>query len=62
MEDNNNELELNLSNVLVIILSVFAIVGVFALIWAKWKVMQLSFSIVIAVGLILALVPDKYLK
>lgn len=63
MEENKpqNELEVNLSNVLVLILSFFAVIGILALIWAKWRVMQMSFTFVFVIALILALVPDKYL-
>ena len=63
MENNNEpEYEINLEKVLNFILILFSIIGVFALIWAQWKLMQFCASIAFLSALLIAFVPDKYMK
>ena len=63
MEENKpkKELEVNLSNVLVLILGFFAIIGVISLIWALWRTFQVCATFVFVIGLVLIFVPEKYL-
>lgn len=61
MEENNNEYELTLTKALTLIFLICAAVGAFALIWAKWRTLQVCASMDLLIGiLLLVLPPDKY--
>jgi len=56
MEDN--EKLVTLSKVLAVIITVFGLVSVLALIWAQWRLMQVSLTIVLLSSVAVIVTPD----
>ena len=60
MEGEKNEYEVNLTKVLSLIIALFAIVGILALIWAKWRVLQICATVDFLAALAIILIPDDW--
>ena len=60
MEENKNEYELTMSKVLGYLFAGFAIVGIFALILAKWYTLRVCLSVDFILGLALMWWPEKW--
>lgn len=59
-DNEPKEFELTLSKVLSFIITGFAIVGVLALIWAKWRAMQICATIVFLASILFIVMPDDW--
>lgn len=62
METNENkpEIEITFNKVLAIIIAVFAVVGVLSLIWAQWRMLQVSATIVFVAALLVLHIPEDW--
>ena len=58
--DKRPETEITLNKVLGLIVAVFAVVGVLSLIWAQWRMLQVSATMVFVVALILLHIPENW--
>ena len=62
METNDNKPEtvVTVNKVLGLIIAVFAVIGVLALIWAQWRMMQISITMVFVTSLIVLHIPEDW--
>lgn len=58
--DKRPETEITMNKVLGLIVAVFAVVGVLSLIWAQWRMLQVSATMVFVVALILLHIPENW--
>ena len=58
--DKRPETEITMNKVLGLIIAVFAVVGVLSLIWAQWRMLQVSATMVFVVALILLHIPENW--
>ena len=62
METNDNKPEtvVTVNKVLGLIIAVFAVIGVLSLIWAQWRMMQISITMVFVTSLIVLHIPEDW--
>ena len=62
METNDKKPEtvVTVNKVLGLIIAVFAVIGVLSLIWAQWRMMQISITMVFVTSLIVLHIPEDW--
>ena len=58
--DKKPETEITVNKVLGLIIAVFAVIGVFSLIWAQWRMLQVSATMVFVTSLIVLHIPEDW--
>lgn len=58
--DKKPETEITVNKVLGLIIAVFAVIGVLSLIWAQWRMLQVSATMVFVTSLIVLHIPEDW--
>lgn len=60
MDGEKKEIEVTLSKVLAIVIALFTVIGILALIWAKWRVFQVCATVDFLALVFIMSMPDDW--